>query len=184
MENPTDIPAAPLERLRDPATRRGAFDRLVGRYLEPLYWHVRRLVVVHEDAEDAVQEAFIRAYDAIGTFRGGDEELRAWLYRIATNAAVSLLRRRRRRLFASLDEAGRELIPYVEPQSAEDADRILVRFQQAVLELPFKQRLVFNLRYYDELSYAQIAQITGQREQTAKVNYHYAVEKLKEKLTR
>ena len=107
MEATRDIPAEELSALRDPATRRGAFDRLVGTYLRPLYWHARRLVVVHEDAEDVVQETFIRAYDKIGTFRGGAGELGAWLYRIATNTALTMLRRRRPGLFSSLDDVSR-----------------------------------------------------------------------------
>lgn len=184
METTRDISAEELAALRDPAARRGAFDRLVGEYIRPLYWHTRRLVVVHEDAEDAVQETFIRAYDKIGTFRGGREELGAWLYRIATNTALTLLRRRKPGLFSSLDDVSRSLAGRVADECGEEADQILVRFQQAVLELPLKQRLVFNLRYYDQLSYEQIARVLEQREETLKVNYHYAVQKLKEKLTR
>lgn len=183
METTRDISAEELAALRDPGARRRAFERLVGAYLRPLYWHARRLVVVHEDAEDVVQETFVRAYDKIGTFRGGSEELGAWLYRIATNTALTLLRRRRPGLFTSLDEVSRSLAGRVADECGEEADRMLVRFQQAVLELPLKQRLVFNLRYYDRLPYRQIARILGQREQTLKVNYHYAVQKLKEKLT-
>lgn len=184
MEKTCDIPGKELTALRDPETRRGAFDRLVGEYLRPLYWHARRLVVIHEDAEDVVQETFVRAYDKIGTFRGGSEELGAWLYRIATNTALTLLRRRRPGLFTSLDEVSRSLAGRVADECGEDADRTLVRFQQAILELPLKQRLVFNLRYYDQMPYGQIARVLGQREQTLKVNYHHAVQKLKEKLTR
>ena len=184
MEKTRDIPGKELTALRDPETRRGAFDGLVGEYLRPLYWHARRLVVVHEDAEDVVQETFVRAYDKIGSFRGGDGELGAWLYRIATNTALKLLRRRRPGLFTSLDEVSRSLAGRVADECGEDADRTLVRFQQAILELPLKQRLVFNLRYYDRMPYEQIARVLGQREQTLKVNYHHAVQKLKEKLTR
>ena len=157
MEATRDIPAEELSALRDPATRRGAFDRLVGTYLRPLYWHARRLVVVHEDAEDVVQETFIRAYDKIGTFRGGAGELGAWLYRIATNTALTMLRRRRPGLFSSLDDVSRILASRVAEECGEDADRTLVRFQQAILELPLKQRLVFNLRYYDRMPYGEIA---------------------------
>lgn len=105
------------------------------------------------------------------------------LYRIATNTALTLLRRRKTGLFASLDEVSRTLAGRVAEECGEDADQMQVRFQQAVLELPLKQRLVFNLRYYDGMSYRQIARVLGQREQTLKVNYHYAVQKLKEKLT-
>lgn len=184
MEATRDIPAEELSALRNPATRRGAFDRLVGAYLRPLYWHARRLVVVHEDAEDVVQETFIRAYDKIGTFRGEAGELGAWLYRIATNTALTMLRRRRPGLFSSLDDVSRILASRVAEECGEDADRTLVRFQQAILELPLKQRLVFNLRYYDRMPYGQIARVLGQREETLKVNYHHAVQKLKEKLTR
>lgn len=183
METTRDIAAEDIPALRDPDTRRGAFDRLVGAYLRPLYWHARRLVVVHEDAEDVVQETFIRAYDRIGTFRGGNGELGAWLYRIATNTALTMLRRRKPGLFTPLDEVSRTLAGRVAEECGEDADRTLVRFQQAVLELPLKQRLVFNLRYYDQMPYGQIARVLGQREQTLKVNYHHAVQKLKEKLT-
>ena len=184
MEETRDIPAEELSALRNPATRRGAFDRLVGAYLRPLYWHARRLVVVHEDAEDVVQETFIRAYDKIGTFRGGAGELGEWLHRIATNTALTMLRRRRPGLFSSLDDVSRILASRVAEECGEDADRTLVRFQQAILELPLKQRLVFNLRYYDRMPYGQIARVLGQREETLKVNYHHAVQKLKEKLTR
>lgn len=182
MTTTPDITPALVEALRDAARRNEAFDRLTAAMLRPLYWHIRRLVVVHEDAQDACQECFVKAYDGLEAFRGGADELRAWLYRIATRAALTLLRRRRRSLFASLDEVGRELVVRVADEAGPDADRALVRLHEAVLELPLKQRLVFNLRYFDDLPYAAIARILGEREQTLKVNYHYAVEKLKTKL--
>ena len=182
MQEKSQISAETVAGLHDPAARREAFDRVVGHFLRPLYWHVRRLVVVHEDAEDVVQESFVRAWDGLEGFRGDGAELRAWLYRIATNAALSLLRRRRRGLFTSLDDVSRQLAGRVAENAAEEADRMLVRFQQEVLALPLRQRLVFNLRYYDGLSYGEIARILGQREQTLRVNYHHAVEKLKRKL--
>ena len=165
-----------LAGLHDPAVRREAFDAVVGAWLRPLYWHVRRLVVVHEDAEDVVQESFVKAYDALDSFRGGAAELRVWLYRIATRTALSLLRRRRRGLFSSLDDVSRELADRVSEECGDAAEEALVRFQQAVLNLPLRQRLVFN----DGLSYAEIARILQQREPTLRVNYHHAVEKLKQ----
>ena len=140
-------------------------------------------MVVHEDAEDVVQETFVRAYDRIGTFRGGSDEIGAWLYRIATNTALTLLRRRKTGLFASLDEVSRTLAGRRGGRVRRGRRPNAGAFPQAVLELPLKQRLVFNLRYYDGMSYGQIARVLGQREQTLKVNYHYAVQKLKEKLT-
>ena len=103
---------------------------------------------------------------------------------MATNTALTMLRRRRPGLFSSLDDVSRILASRVAEECGEDADRTLVRFQQAILELPLKQRLVFNLRYYDRMPYGEIARVLGQREETLKVNYHHAVQKLKEKLTR
>lgn len=175
----TEYPLPTAAELRDRMTRSEAFDRLVRTMLQPVYWHIRRLVVLHDDAQDATQNAFVKTFEHIESFRGGDGELRAWIYRIATNEALDTLRHRRRSIFSSIDDVSRELAGKVAAESTEDADRALVEFQQAALALPLKQRLVFNLRYYDELSYEQIAEITGSSVQTLKTNYHYAVEKLK-----
>ena len=164
-------------------TRNELFTLAVQKYSDAVYRAAMHNCRCAADAEDVVQETFVRAYDRIGTFRGGSDEMGAWLYRIATNTALTLLRRRKTGLFASLDEVSRTLAGRVAEECGEDADQMQVRFQQAVLELPLKQRLVFNLRYYDGMSYRQIARVLGQREQTLKVNYHYAVQKLKEKLT-
>ena len=176
----TTLPAC--SELRNEATRNEAFDRLVGVLLRPIYWHVRRLVVEHDEAEEITQETFVRAFEQFDQFRGSDGELRAWVYRIATNLAISALRRRRRSIFTSIDQVSRELANRVSDFSPPDIDVRLIEFQQAVLGLPTKQRVVFNLRYYDDLSYAQIATATGQSEQAAKTCYHYAVKRLKEQL--
>lgn len=183
MQKPPTISDALLRELHDPATRGEAFGRLVDACLTPLYWHARRLVVVHEDAQDVVQETLIRAYKGIGGFRGDAAAMRAWLYRIATNRALSLLGRRRRSLLTPLDAVSRTLADSVSHEAEPDADALLVRFQQAVLRLPLKQRLVFNLRYYDQMPYAQIAEVLRQREKTLRVNYHLAVCNLKRQLT-
>ena len=165
-------------------TRNEVFTLAVQKYSDAVYRAAIHNSRCTADAEDVVQETFVRAYDRIGTFRGGAGELGAWLYRIATNTALTMLRRRRPGLFSSLDDVSRILASRVAEECGEDADRTLVRFQQAILELPLKQRLVFNLRYYDRMPYGQIARVLGQREETLKVNYHHAVQKLKEKLTR
>ena len=183
MQKPFDISDALLRELHDSETRSAAFGRLLESCLTPLYWHARRLVVVHEDAEDVVQETLLRAYKGIDRFRGDGPALKAWLYRIATNRALSLLGRRRRSLLPPLDAVSRTLAGRVSEQAAPDSDELLVRFQQAVLRLPLKQRLVFNLRYYDEMPYAQIAGVLRQREKTLRVNYHLAVCNLKRQLT-
>lgn len=182
MRTDPDITPELIEALRDPATRDAGFDLLAERCIRPLYRHARRIVAVHEDAEDVVQETFVRAYDRIGSFRGGAGELRVWLWRIATRAALTALRRRRRHPFASLDEVSRELAGRMEELCGPDADRELVRFRQAVMELPLRQRLVFDLRYREERSYREIAEVLGGRAETHRVNYHHAVETLKKRL--
>ena len=160
-----------------------AFDRLIELYGDRLYWHIRRMVVQHEDAEDAMQETFTRAYLSIADFRGENESsLTAWLYRIATNSAIKVLQRRKKWVFSSLDSLRGDLLATFEHELDPSADEIVVRLQKAILALPTKQRLVFNMRYYDELSFEQISQATGQSVSTLKTNYHYAVQKIKEQV--
>lgn len=160
-----------------------AFDWLIEQYGDRLYWHIRRIVVQHEDAEDVMQETFTRAFLSIGDFRGDSESsLTAWLYRIATTLAIKVLRKRKRGIFSSLDSVRGDLLATFEHEVDPSADEIVVRLQKAILALPTKQRLVFNMRYYDELSFEQISQATGQSVSTLKTNYHYAVQKIKEQV--
>jgi len=157
-----------------------AFDLLIEQYGDRLYWHIRRIVVQHEEAEDVLQETFARAYLSISGFRGDTESsLTAWLYRIATTLSINVLRKRKRGLFSSLDSVRGDLLATFEHEISPTADEIIVRLQKAILALPTKQRLVFNMRYYDELSFEQISQVTGQSVSTLKTNYHYAVQKIK-----
>lgn len=144
-----------------------------------LYWHIRRLVVSHDDAEDALQETFIKIFTKADTFKG--DSLKAWCYKIATNEALMTLRRRTH-AFQSLDSLSGELSELVVTESAPDADRSVVLFQQAIQQLSTQQRIAFNLRYYDELPYDQISAITGKSEGSLRTNYHYAVDKIKEYL--
>ena len=160
-----------------------AFDRLIEQYGDRLYWHIRRVVVNHEDAEDVLQETFAKAYTSIADFRGDSESsLTAWLYRIATNVSINVLRRRKKWAFSSLDSVRGDLLATFEHEIDPSADEIVVRLQKAILALPTKQRLVFNMRYYDELSFEQISQATGDSVSTLKTNYHYAVKKVKEQV--
>lgn len=160
-----------------------AFDRLIEQYGDRLYWHIRRVVVQHEEAEDALQETFTRAYLSIGDFRGETEgSLVAWLYKIATSMAIRALRKRKRGVFSTLDSVRGDLLAIFEHEIDPSADEIVVKLQKAILALPTKQRLVFNMRYYDELSFEQISQATGDSISTLKTNYHYAVRKIKEQV--
>ena len=160
-----------------------AFDRLIEQYGDRLYWHIRRVVVNHEDAEDVLQETFAKAYTSIADFRGDSESsLTAWLYRIATNIAINVLRKRKKWVLSSLDSVRGDLLATFEHEIDPSADEIVVRLQKTILALPTKQRLVFNMRYYDELSFEQISQATGDSVSTLKTNYHYAVKKVKEQV--
>ncbi len=165
------------QMLKDPARRESAFRLLMQQYGESLYWHIRRIVVGHEDAEDVLQETCIKIFSKIDSYKG-DGELRAWIYRIATNEAISLLRRQTR-LFQSIDDLSPKLTSQLEAETPLNADAAEVLFQKALLTLPTQQRIAFNMRYYDEMSYDEIARVTGKNVGTLKTNYHFAVEKIK-----
>ena len=151
------------------------------RYGEQLYWHIRRLVVSHDDAEDALQETFIRIFTKAASFRGEPGSLPAWFYRIATNEALQILRKRVR-LFQSVDDLSDTLSELIATESAPDASKASVLFQKATMQLPTRQRIAFNLRYYDDLSYEEIARITGSSEGSLRTNYHYAVKTIRKYL--
>jgi RNA polymerase sigma-70 factor (ECF subfamily) len=162
----------------------GSFDLLIEQYGERLYWHIRRIVVQHEEAEDILQDTFVRAYEMREQFRGDTESsLKAWLYKIATTIALKALRRRRHGIFASIDSVRGDLLATYEHEIDPSADEMLVSLQRAILALPTKQRLVFNMRYYDELPFEQISEITGDSVSTLKTNYHYATKRIKEDIT-
>lgn len=158
------------------------FEQIVYTYQEPLYWHLRRLVVRHEDAEDLLQEVFVQAYRSIGQLRD-ESALRPWLYRIATNAAYRHLRRHRETPL-STEEVSKVLLDRLESSSYVDYDGASgVRFQQALLTLSEQQRAVFTMRYYDELSYGEIAEVVGTSEASLRVSYHNACNRIKAYLT-
>ena len=152
------------------------FRMLMMKYQEAVYWHIRRLVVSHDDAQDASQETFVRIYRSLGNYRG-DCSLRSWIYRIATNEALRLISKRRQEE-VSLDSmsTGVGLIPadnYIDYD-----DKVAVKLQKAILSLPPKQQLAFNLRYYDELSFEEIAKIADSTSTSIKASYHIAKEKI------
>lgn len=156
-----------------------AFNEIVRMYSERLYWHVRRFVCSHEDADDLLQEIFLKIWAALPSFRE-DAQLFTWLYRITTNESLNFLRRQKVRAalrFQSLDAEMERRIdddPYF---NGTEAERLL---SKAIARLPEKQRLVFSLRYYDEMKYEDIAAITGTSVGALKASYHIACEKLKE----
>lgn len=154
------------------------FLRLLDQYQQAIYWHIRRMVVRHEDAEDVLQETFVRAFRSIESLRE-ESAAKAWLYRIATNESLRHLAQNREALLSTEEVEAEVLDKLMETEYVDYDDAMAVVFQKAILSLPATQRTVFLLRYYDELSYEEIAQITESRVETLKVNYHYAQQRIK-----
>ena len=162
------------------ADTEAGFRLLMRKYREPVYWHIRRLVVAHADAQDAAQETFVRIFRSADSYKG-DTSLAAWVYRIATNEALRLIGRRHTLHTLPADDSA------VADRLAADryvdyADAEAVSMQRAILSLSPKQQVVFNLRFYDEMDYADIAQVTGSNVAAVKMNYHLAKEKVKRRL--
>ena len=148
------------------------FRLLMARYKNMVYWHIRRLVVSHDDAQDATQETFVRIFRSLKQFKGACS-FRSWIYRIATNEALRILDQNQKGRVA-LDDSTGELNEMMADDYVDYSDLEAVRLQQAILSLPTKQQQVFNLRYYDEMSYEEIAEITDSTPGSAKANYHIA----------
>lgn len=163
--------------MRDPESREKGFTLLMGTWKEKIYWHIRRLVVSHEDAEDILQETFVNVYLYFGSFNG-KSRLYTWLYRIATNESVKLFRKRQKKVIIKVSPT-ETVSMAIAVEDIDGSEHILEKFQQAIRQLPEKQRLVFNLRYYDELNYEEISQILDTSVASLKTSYHYACEKLK-----
>lgn len=157
--------------------REEGFRLLMKQYGHALYWHIRRIVVGHDDAEDVLQETCIKVLNSIHTYRGNGS-LATWLYRIATNEALQHLRRQTH-MFQHIGSLNDSLVEKLEAEALLDGDELAIMLQKALLTLPTQQRIAFNLRYYDELSYEDIAAITGKTIQTLKTNYHYATQRIK-----
>lgn len=155
------------------------FKLLMEHFQKPVYGYIRRMVVAHEDAEDILQEVFIRIFRHLKQFKE-ESSLSTWIYRIATNEALRFLNACKEKA-VSAEEVREELMNKLMASDYVDYDNeMAVKFQQAILMLPEKQRIVFNLRYYDELEYETISRITDSKVETLKVNYHHAKEKIKE----
>lgn len=154
-----------------------AFNLIVLKYQQSVYWHVRRMVINHEDANDVVQDVFIKAWKALNEFRG-DSALFTWLYRIATNETLSFLKRRRTRFFLPLSDVEGDMAEQLESDIHYDGDEMDRKIRRAILSLPVKQRMVFSLRYYDEMKYEDMARVLDTSEGALKASYHHAVKKI------
>lgn len=174
-----------LQGLRsgDEALQKKAFSDVVQFYSEKIYWHIRKMVASHDDANDLVQNTFIKAWVNVDYFRG-EAKLSTWLYKIAINESISFLNKQRAKNNVSIDAEDSFLIDRLETDAYFDGDAAQLKLQQAILTLPEKQRAVFNLRYYDEMPYDEISEIMGTSVGALKANYHHAVKKVEEFLKR
>ncbi|QEC51016.1 RNA polymerase sigma-70 factor (ECF subfamily) [Anseongella ginsenosidimutans] len=171
-----------LERFRNPATKEAAFNELVLAYQQRIYWHVRRMVISHDDADDLVQEIFIRIWKNLETFRGGSK-LFTWIYRIATNECISFLKRKKMRNTVSIDDEENLLLEKLREDPYINGNDLQIKLQEAILRLPEKQRIVFNMRYFGELPYEELSEILGTSVGALKASYHHAVKKLEQYFT-
>lgn len=162
-------------RLLDPKTRRAAFEQMVGIYSEQLYWQIRRLVLVHEDADDILQNVFLKAWKNLNTFRN-DSKLSTWLYRIAINESVDFLRKKKNE--ASLPAIEESVAQKLMADEYFDGDEIQAALQDAIATLPEKQRVVFTMKYFDEMKYSDMSNILGTTTGALKASYHIAVNKI------
>ena len=166
-----------LQKFADPKTRSEAFNLLLKKYQQKIYWHIRRLVINHDDADDLIQEVFIKVWKNLADFRS-DSQLYTWLYRIATNESISFLNRKKLKNNISLDEVGYELAESLADSTYFDGDQAQMKLQKALLTLPEKQRLVFNMKYFDNLKYEEISAILGTSVGGLKASFHLAVKKV------
>jgi RNA polymerase sigma factor (sigma-70 family) len=171
-----------LIKLRNPDTRSYGFNLLVRAYQKRIYWHVRKMVIDHDDADDITQEVFIKIHRHIDGFRE-DSQLFTWIYRIATNECLTFLQRKKRRYFLPIGDVEGELTSKLQSTPGLSADDIQFRLQKALLKLPDKQRMVFNMKYFDELTYEQISEITDTSVGALKASYHHATKKIEDFLS-
>ena len=168
-----------LVQFRKPATKEQAFTTIIKKYQERLYWHIRRMVVDHENTNDVLQNMFIKAWKGLENFRE-DSQLYTWLYRIATNESLTFLDQQKRKSSISFNDVELGLSNTIKADQNFDANKLEWKLQLAIQQLPEKQRLVFNLRYYDEMPYEQMSQVLGTSEGALKASYHHAAKKIQD----
>ena len=171
-----------LNLLRDENQRDRAFEWIVKTYSEQIYFHVRRMVISHDDADDVTQSVFIKAWKSLANFRG-DSKLGTWLYRIATSESITFINRRKRLAGIPLEDVSYRLSEALVDDVYFEGDEIERKLQAAIAVLPEKQKTVFLLRYYDEMPYDQISEVTGTSVGGLKASYHHAVKKIEAFLT-
>ena len=168
-----------LVQFRNPSTREKAFTAIIKKYQERLYWHIRRMLVDHEDTNDVLQNVFIRVWNGLDNFRE-DAQLYTWLYRIATNESLTFIEQQKKKASVPLDDVEGSISNKIKADKYFDANKIEWKLQLAIQQLPEKQRIVFNLRYYDEMPYEEMSRVLETSEGALKASYHHAVKKIED----
>ena len=166
-----------LAKFQNEKTRNEAFNLLLKKYQQKIYWHVRRMVINHDDADDVTQDVFIKIWKSLATFRN-DAQLYTWMYRIATNESITFLNKRKHQNNIPLDDVSYELADSLTDSSYFNGDKAQLKLQQALLTLPEKQRLVFNMKYFDDMKYEEMSEVLGTSVGALKASFHLAVKKI------
>jgi RNA polymerase sigma-70 factor (ECF subfamily) len=168
-----------LVEFRNPVTKEKAFTSIIKKYQEKLYWHLRRMVVDHDDANDVLQNVMIRIWNGLENFRE-DSQLYTWLYRVATNECLTFLEQQKKRASVSLSDVESGLENKIKADQNFDGNKLEWKLQLGIQQLPEKQRIVFQLRYYDEMPYEEMSRVLETSEGALKASYHHAVKKIEE----
>jgi RNA polymerase sigma factor (sigma-70 family) len=166
-----------LEQFRNENTRNYAFNQLMKKYQQRLYWHIRKIVIDHDDANDIIQNTFIKVWKSLNGFRE-DSQLYTWLYRIATNESITFLNQKKRKLLFSFSNVEYELSNQLTNDVYFSGDKIQLKLQRAILKLPTQQRIVFNMKYFDGMKYEEISKVLKVTVGALKASYHHAVKKI------
>lgn len=166
-----------VSQFKDERTRNMALHLIIKKYEKKLYWHIRKILIDHDDADDVLQNTFIKVWENLTTFRE-DAKLYTWLYRIATNEALAFLKKKRTKFFLPIVDVEAELSNKIDDSSQFNGTEIERKLQKALLQLPEKQRIVFNMKYYDNMKYEDISEVLGTSVGALKASYHHAVKKI------
>jgi len=171
-----------IDDLKNPKTQEKAFRQLVSTYKERLYWHIRRMVISHEDADDVLQNTFVKVFRSIDKFKG-DSKLYSWMYRIATNESITFINQRAKKAGISSEELKDNLVNNLQADVYFEGDEIQLQLQKAVATLPQKQQLVFTMKYFEDIKYTDMSEILDTSVGALKASYHHAVKKIETFLT-
>lgn len=168
-----------VEQLQDKHSKEKAFRVLISQYKERLYWHIRKMVINHDDADDVLQNTFIKVFKGIDSFNQ-QSKLFSWMYRIATNEAITFLNKKAKERSIDISDYQQELVTKISDDNWFDGDEIQLILQKAIAQLPQKQQLVFNMKYFDDLKYDEMSEILGTSVGALKASYFHAVNKIKD----